>query len=92
MRFFENRVPEDSEFEEKNQEVQMLGVLKTTLYNLGLTDEEKAQYEKLSDMFGDGYPKESKLKRWIRNWNVSAKCGKKRCSLKQKFLILKPWQ
>ena len=41
---FENRVPEDSEFEEKNQEVQMLGVLKTTLYNLGLTDEEKAQY------------------------------------------------
>ena len=58
---FENRVPEDSEFEEKNQEVQMLGVLKTTLYNLGLTDEEKAQYEKLSDMFGDGYPKESEI-------------------------------
>ena len=58
---FPKRVPEESEFQEKNQEVQMLGVLKTTLYNIGLTDTEKAQYEKLKDMFAQGVPETSAL-------------------------------
>ena len=58
---FPKRVPEESEFQEKNQEVQMLGVLKTTLYNIGLTDTEKAQYEKLKDMFSQGVPEAETL-------------------------------
>ncbi len=55
-RIFPDRVPEEEEFIQKNQEVQMLGVLKTTLYNLGLTDEERTQYSKLSDRFENGLP------------------------------------
>lgn len=58
---FPERVPEDEEFQQKNQDVQMMGVLKTTLFNLGLTDEEKAQYTKLSDMFSDGCPDEAQI-------------------------------
>ena len=59
---FPERVPEDEEFAQKNQDVQMMGVLKTTLYNLGLTDEEKAQYAKLSDMFEEGCPEEAQIR------------------------------
>lgn len=59
---FPERVPEDEEFQQKNQDVQMMGVLKTTLYNLGLTDEEKTQYAKLSDMFEEGCPEESQIR------------------------------
>ena len=40
----------------------MMGVLKTTLYNLGLTDEEKTQYAKLTDMFADGCPDEAQIR------------------------------
>lgn len=53
---FPKRVPEDGEFQEKNQEVQMLGVLKTTLYNIGLTEEEAQQYRELSGLFAEGTP------------------------------------
>lgn len=53
---FPKRVPSDSEFQEKNQEVQMLGVLKTTLYNIGLAEDETEQYETLRKMFEKGEP------------------------------------
>ena len=33
---FPGQVPQDEEFAKQNQDVQMLGVLKTTLFNLGL--------------------------------------------------------
>ena len=39
---FPGQVPQDEEFAKQNQDVQMLGVLKTTLFNLGLTEEEEA--------------------------------------------------
>lgn len=58
---FPERVPEEEEFIQKNQEVQMLGVLKTTLYNLGLTDEERTQYSKLSDRFEEGLPDKQEI-------------------------------
>jgi DNA repair exonuclease SbcCD ATPase subunit len=58
---FPDRVPEDSEFVQKNQEVQMLGVLKTTLHNLGLTEDEQAKYDKYSDSFSEGIPGEQQI-------------------------------
>ncbi|MCI7322076.1 MAG: AAA family ATPase [Lachnospiraceae bacterium] len=58
---FPGRVPRDQEFVEKNQQIQMLGVLKTTIHNLGLTEEEKTQYHKLSDMFDLQKPSEKEM-------------------------------
>lgn len=60
-KLFPNRVPSDEEFRDKNQEVQMLGVLKTTLYNIGLTDEEKTTQKKLQDMFEKGIPTDADI-------------------------------
>lgn len=59
--YFPKRVPEDTEFMQKNQEVQLLGILKTTLYNIGLTDEEKTQYHRLEDTFEAGKPEEAQI-------------------------------
>ena len=61
QRMFPGRVPKDQEFVEKNQQIQMLGVLKTTIHNLGLTDEEQTQYNKLSEMFAERTPSEKEL-------------------------------
>ncbi len=61
QKLFPERVPREEEFAGKNQEVQMLGVLRTTIYNLGLTEEEKTQYRKLSDVFSNGIPTEQEI-------------------------------
>lgn len=58
---FSGRVPLDEEFQQKNQKVQMLGVLRTTIHNLGLTEEERAQYSRLSDRFDRGTPDENEI-------------------------------
>lgn len=82
---FPGRVPEDEEFIQKNQEVQMLGVLKTTLYNLGLTDEERTQYEKLSDTFVQGVPTEQELQEMERELERLSKLREEKVQLETKL-------
>ena len=82
---FPGRVPKDQEFVEKNQEVQMLSVLKTTLYNLGLTEEEKAQYDMLSDKFGDKKPDESEIEEQDKELERLGKLKEERTQLETKI-------
>ena len=82
---FPERVPEDEEFAQKNQDVQMMGVLKTTLYNLGLTDEEKTQYAKLTDMFADGCPDEAQIRDMDQQLEKFAKLREQRSQLETKI-------
>ncbi len=57
---FPGQVPQDEEFAKQNQDVQMLGVLKTTLFNLGLTEEEENRLQELGDKFENQIPSEEK--------------------------------
>lgn len=82
---FPERVPEDEEFQQKNQDVQMMGVLKTTLYNLGLTDEEKAQYAKLADMFEEGCPDEAQIRDMDQQLEKLAKLREQKSQLETKI-------
>lgn len=82
---FPERVPEDEEFAQKSQDVQMMGVLKTTLYNLGLTDEEKTQYAKLTDMFADGCPDEAQIRDMDQQLEKLAKLREQRSQLETKI-------
>ena len=58
---FPGQVPQDEEFAKQNQDVQMLGVLKTTLFNLGLTEEEENRLQELGDKFKNQIPSEEKI-------------------------------
>ena len=58
---FPGQVPQDEEFAKQNQDVQMLGVLKTTLFNLGLTEEEENRLQELGDKFENQIPSEEKI-------------------------------
>lgn len=82
---FPERVPEDEEFQQKNQDVQMMGVLKTTLYNLGLTDEEKTQYAKLVDMFEEGCPDEAQIRDMDQQLEKLAKLREQKSQLETKI-------
>lgn len=82
---FPERVPEDEEFQQKNQDVQMMGVLKTTLYNLGLTDEEKAQYAKLADMFEEGCPDEAQIRDMDQQLEKLARLREQKSQLETKI-------
>ena len=82
---FPERVPEDEEFQQKNQDVQMMGVLKTTLYNLGLTDEEKTQYAKLADMFEEGCPDEAQIRDMDQQLEKLAKLREQKSQLETKI-------
>ena len=70
---------------QKNQDVQMMGVLKTTLYNLGLTDEEKAQYAKLADMFEEGCPDEAQIRDMDQQLEKLAKLREQKSQLETKI-------
>lgn len=83
--FFPKRVPKEEEFQEKNQQVQMLGVLKTTLYNIGLTEEEQKQYEKLSGMFAGGQPQASQIEELDAKLDKLARCQEERSKLEAKM-------
>lgn len=85
MDVFPERVPEDEEFQQKNQDVQMMGVLKTTLYNLGLTDEEKAQYAKLADMFEEGCPDEAQIRDMDQQLEKLARLREQKSQLETKI-------
>ena len=78
-------MPEDEEFQQKNQDVQMMGVLKTTLYNLGLTDEEKTQYAKLVDMFEEGCPDEAQIRDMDQQLEKLAKLREQKSQLETKI-------
>ena len=82
---FPNRVPSEEEFKRKNQEVQMLGMLKTTLYNIGLSDTEQAQYQRLHDMFKGGVPSEQKIAAMDENLDRLARCKDERSQLESKM-------
>ena len=82
---FPGRVPRDQEFVEKNQEIQMLGVLKTTIHNLGLTEEEQTQYNKLSDMFSSQTPSEKDLEGIEREMDRYAKLKEEKSQLETKI-------
>lgn len=84
-KIFPERVPEDEEFVQKNQEVQMLGVLRTTLHNLGLTDEERIQYSKLSEMFGEGTPTERDLQEAERQLERLGRLREEKAQLETKI-------
>lgn len=84
-RFFPERVPEEEEFIQKNQEVQMLGVLKTTLYNLGLTDEERTQYSRLLDRFGEGMPDRQEIVNMEKELDRLAKLQEEKSQLETKI-------
>lgn len=83
--FFPKRVPKEEEFQEKNQQVQMLGVLKTTLYNIGLTEEEQEQYERLSGMFAGGQPQASQIEEMDAKLDKLARCQEERSKLETKM-------
>lgn len=82
---FPKRVPEDEEFQEKNQQVQMLGVLKTTLFNIGLTEEEQEQYRELSGMFSDGQPEASRFEEMDERLEELSRCSAERAQLEAKM-------
>lgn len=84
-KFFPERVPEEEEFIQKNQEVQMLGVLKTTLYNLGLTDEERTQYSRLLDRFGEGMPDRQEIVNMEKELDRLAKLQEEKSQLETKI-------
>lgn len=84
-RLFPVRVPEEVEFLQKNQEVQMLGILKTTLYNIGLTEEEKTQFHKLQDTFAAGRPEESEIDGVDRKLDLLIHCRDERAQLETKM-------
>lgn len=85
QRMFPGRVPKDQEFVEKNQEIQMLGVLKTTIHNLGLTEEEQSQYNKLSGMFNGQIPSEKELDEVEKELNRYAKMKEEKSQLETKI-------
>ena len=63
----------------------MMGVLKTTLYNLGLTDEEKTQYAKLADMFEEGCPDEAQIRDMDQQLEKLAKLREQKSQLETKI-------
>lgn len=82
---FTGRVPADEEFVQKNQQVQMLGVLRTTIHNLGLTEDERAQYSKLSDRFENGTPDENTLADLDKNLERLGKLNEEKVQLETKI-------
>ncbi|MCH5333214.1 MAG: AAA family ATPase [Agathobacter sp.] len=84
-KLFPVRVPEEVEFLQKNQEVQMLGILKTTLYNIGLTEEEKTQFHKLQDTFAEGIPEEAEIDEVDRKLDLLIHCRDERTQLETKM-------
>ncbi|MCM1107195.1 MAG: AAA family ATPase [Blautia sp.] len=82
---FPVRVPEDLEFQQKNQEVQVLGILKTTLYNIGLTEEEKEQYGKLQKTFAAGLPEESQIDEVDKKLDILTRYRDERTKLEGKM-------
>lgn len=82
---FPGRVPKDQEFVEKNQEIQMLGVLKTTIHNLGLSEDEQAQYNKLSGMFRSQTPSEKELEDAEKEMDRYGKLKEERSQLETKI-------
>ena len=85
QRMFPGRVPRDQEFVEKNQQIQMLGVLKTTIHNLGLTDEEQTQYNRLSGMFAERTPSEKELADTEKELDRLAKLKEEKSQLETKI-------
>ncbi|MCD7708870.1 MAG: AAA family ATPase, partial [Clostridiales bacterium] len=82
---FPSGVPSDEEFQQRNQDVQMLGVLKTTLYNIGLTDAEEEQHDKLSEMFSEGKPSDEEMGRIVKKLDAIANCRDERSQLETKL-------
>lgn len=82
---FPARVPSEEEFQQKNQEVQMLGVLKTTLYNIGLTEEERTQYEKLRAQFEEGRPSDEEIQEMDKKVDTLVRYRDERAQLETKL-------
>lgn len=82
---FPGKVPEDKEFSEQNQDVQMLGVLKTTLFNLGLTEDEETRYHELSDLFEEKVPTEKEMQDMEKEQERLAKLKEEKTQLETKM-------
>lgn len=82
---FPGEIPEDEEFAKQSQDVQMLGVLKTTLFNLGLTEEEEGRYHQLSERFANNMPSEEELTGQEREQERLAKLKEEKTQLETKL-------
>lgn len=82
---FPKRVPDDDEFQEKNRQVHLLGVLKTTLYNIGLTEEEEEQYRELQELFSAGQPTQEEFGAVEESLDALARCKDERAQLETKM-------
>jgi hypothetical protein len=82
---FPKRVPGEEEFEQRSQEVQHLAALETTLQNLGLTDEERSQYARLSDLFEGGVPQEDELAEMDHDLERLARLKEEKAQLETKI-------
>lgn len=82
---FPGQVPEDEVFAKQNQDVQMLGVLKTTLFNLGLSEEEEAQFAQLKERFADNIPEEKKISETEKEQERLAKLREEKTQLETKM-------
>ena len=90
---FPGQVPQDEEFAKQNQDVQMLGVLKTTLFNLGLTEEEENRLQELGDKFENQIPSEEKNNGNGKKAGAFCKTQRrKNAAGNEKCPILKRWQ
>ena len=82
---FPGQVPQDEEFARQNQDVQMLGVLKTTLFNLGLTEEEENRLQELGDKFENQIPSEEKITEMEKEQERFAKLKEEKTQLETKI-------
>lgn len=82
---FPGQVPQDEEFAKQNQDVQMLGVLKTTLFNLGLTEEEENRLQELGDKFENQIPSEEKITEMEKEQERFAKLKEEKTQLETKM-------
>lgn len=82
---FPGQVPQDEEFAKQNQDVQMLGVLKTTLFNLGLTEEEENRLQELDDKFKNQIPSEEKITEMEKEQERFAKLKEEKTQLETKM-------
>lgn len=82
---FPGQVPQDEEFAKQNQDVQMLGVLKTTLFNLGLTEEEENRLQELGDKFKNQIPSEEKITEMEKEQERFAKLKEEKTQLETKM-------